>query len=253
MWNGEVLGTTHGRELFSSGAARQPKVKQPAIGGEHPAIAALVVQPSSFCTVHTNSKLLFQKFAAPIFLPGMRVLEIGPDMVPSTYRRLVETDGIVWHTLDLFDAPDLTYPNAGLYSFPIPDRSYDVVLSGQVIEHVAKIWRWMPELARVTVPGGRVVTIAPVSWPYHEVPIDCWRLYPEAFKALCEESSLAVENLFCGSLELPHFPRAIPGRSPEFQPKFSRLLFYFLGWFGFPVEKAFDTICIARKGAGSRE
>ena len=51
------------------------------------------------------------------------------------------------------------------YELPVEDGSYDVILSGQVMEHVRHIWRWMPELARACRPGGHVITIAPVSWP----------------------------------------------------------------------------------------
>jgi SAM-dependent methyltransferase len=199
--------------------------------------------------MHTNSKLLFAKYARPCFDPAMRVLEIGPNGFPSTYRKMVPYEGMQWETLDIDDSPYLTYRKSPLYSFPIADDAYDIVLSGQVIEHVAKIWRWMPELARVTKPNGLVITVNPSSWPYHEAPIDCWRMYPEGMKALCEDAGLSVEMSFCGSLELPNYRRAIPGRSPEWQSRKLRYCFCLLGLFGFPVEKAFDTITIARKPA----
>lgn len=162
---------------------------------------------------------------------------------------MIPSEGMQWDTLDIYDSPNLTYPKSELYSFPVADNTYDIVLSGQVIEHVAKIWRWMPELARVTKPSGVVITVNPSSWPYHEAPIDCWRMYPEGMKALCEDAGLCVETSICGSLELPNFIRSVPGRSPEWQPRIQRYSFRLLGLFGFPVEKAFDTITIARKPA----
>jgi SAM-dependent methyltransferase len=199
--------------------------------------------------MHVNSKLLFDKYARPCFSTKMRVLEVGPDRFPSSYRKIAALDDLHWDTLDIYDSPKLTYPKSQLYSFPIPDGTYDIVLSGQVIEHVAKVWQWMRELARVAKPGGLVITISPSSWPYHEAPIDCWRMYPEAMKALCEDAGLAVETCFFGSLETPFFKRAIPGRSARYQPIPVRYMFRLLGLFGFPVEKAFDTITIARKRA----
>lgn len=199
--------------------------------------------------MHTNSKLLFDKFARPLFCRGMRVLEIGPDTFPSTFQKMIPIEEIKWDTLDINDSSSLTYAGSKLYSFPIQSDTYDIVLSGQVIEHVALIWQWMRELARVTKPKGLVITINPASWPYHEAPIDCWRIYPEGIKALCEHAGLSVEKTFWGSLELPKFSRALPGRSPEFQPKILRLFFSIAGLFGFPVEKSFDTITIARKPA----
>jgi SAM-dependent methyltransferase len=204
---------------------------------------------TSQSVMHTNSKLLFQKYAIACFQPGMKVLEIGPDTFPSSYQKLAAQDGMRWDTLDLYDSPSLTYPKSPLYSFPVPDCAYDIVLSGQVIEHVAKIWKWMPELARVVKPGGRVITINPASWPYHDAPIDCWRIYPKGMEALSEEAGLKVETSYWGTLELPQFFRALPGRSPEDQPRHVRMVFRLLGTLRFPVEKSFDTITIARKPA----
>ena len=197
--------------------------------------------------MHKNSQLLFEKYALPYFKPSLRVLEIGPGAFPSDYQRMAQRDGIIWDTLDIYDSPQLTYPKSPLYSFPIPNDAYDLVVSGQVIEHVAKIWRWMAELARVTKPGGRVITIGPTSWPFHEYPIDCWRIFPDGMKALSEDSGLIVEKSLHESLELPGTKRSLPGRSPAFQNKKLRLVYRLLGLVGMPVEKAFDTITIARK------
>ena len=197
--------------------------------------------------MHSNSKLLFEKYAVPLFKPGMKVLEIGPDAFPSTYRRLIPESALEWHTLDLYESPDLTYPKSGEYSFAIPDATYDLVLSGQVIEHVRKPWRWMPEIGRVTKAGGLVVTINPVSWHFHQAPIDCWRIYPDGMKALYEDSSLAVIFSQWESLETPHFHRYLPGVSRESQSRGKRMVYDILGRLGLPVERAYDTITIGRK------
>jgi SAM-dependent methyltransferase len=190
---------------------------------------------------------MFLKYALPLFTRNARVLEIGPDGFPSNYRKMVPIDEITWDTLDVNDSPRLTYPKSKLYNFPIADNTYDIVFSGQVIEHVDKIWRWFPELARVTKPGGLVITINPVSWPYHEAPIDCWRIFPAGMKALCEDSGLTVELSRFESLETPYFTKALPGRSFQNQPHVIRLFFLALGLLRLPVEKAFDTITLARK------
>ena len=197
--------------------------------------------------MHTNSRLLFEKYALPLFQRGMKVLEIGPDSFPSAYQRLTGNLSLEWHTLDIYNSPRLTYPNAGEYAFAIPDESYDVVLSGQVIEHVKKPWKWLPELARIARTGGFVITINPVSWEYHEAPVDCWRIYPEGMKALYEDSSLTVMLSRWESLETPRFHRYLPGLSREFQSLPKRILSSTLGTFGFAVERAYDTITVGRK------
>ncbi len=151
--------------------------------------------------MHTNSRLLFEKHAASCFHAGARVLEIGPDGDPSTFRKLVGDRVAAWETLDLAPRPGVDHVAASEYDFGLPEGGYDIVLSAQVIEHVRKVWVWIREVARVCKPGGMVITINPVSWPYHEAPIDCWRMYPEAMRALYDEAGLSVDVCEWGSLD----------------------------------------------------
>jgi SAM-dependent methyltransferase len=224
--------------------------------------------------MHQNSRLLFEKYAKPHFCPGTRVLEIGPDKVPSSYQILVSDSSISWDTLDLRENPLVTYRSIEDYSFPIPDNTYDVVLSGNVMEHVRKTWIWIKELGRVCKAGGLVITVVPVSWPYHEAPVDCWRIYPEGMRALYEEADLDVIEMVCDSLEEPGYPSYIPGRSLEWQTwksegkrpginnkllrKFGipfrrqqelkrKIRMILLSKLGVPVERAYDTIAIGQK------
>jgi SAM-dependent methyltransferase len=197
--------------------------------------------------MHTNSRLLFQKYAKEYFRPGMRVLEIGPDATPSTFQEMVNDTSIVWHTLDLGDDPSLTYRALSEYEYPVESACYDIVLSVQVIEHVRQIWVWIQELARVCKPGGFVITINPVSWPYHEAPIDCWRAFPEGMRALYEHARLEVMFSRWESLEGTGHRRHIPGRSAEWQSPRLRFAYSILGLIGFPIECAYDTITIGEK------
>jgi SAM-dependent methyltransferase len=183
--------------------------------------------------MHKNSKLLFEKYAIPLFKGGMRVLEIGPDGFPSTYRQIVGDQAITWETVDLTESPKLTYTSIDEYHFPIPGDTYDIVLSGQVIEHVKKVWLWTKEVARVCKPGGLVITINPVSWEYHQAPVDCWRIYPEGMKALYEDAGLEMQMSRFESLENHHILkeaiRRLLGRTPR------------------PLGRVFDTVSIGVK------
>jgi SAM-dependent methyltransferase len=197
--------------------------------------------------MHRNSRLLFEKYARNYFCPGFRVLEIGPDKLPSTYQSLVSDNSLQWETLDLRPDKALTYVAPSEYSFPIPDGTFDLVLSGQVIEHVRKPWRWIREVSRVCRAGGHVITINPVSWPYHEAPVDCWRAFPEGMRALYEDAGLEVVLSQWECLEVSSLRPRLPGRSREWQPFALRSAFTVLGMLGFPVECAFDTITVGRK------
>jgi SAM-dependent methyltransferase len=131
------------------------------------------------------------------------------------------------------------------YEIPASADTFDIVMSGQVLEHVRKPWVWMKELARVCVPGGAVLTISPVNWPYHEAPVDCWRVYPEGMRALCEDAGLTVELSVFDNFErrpLSWFP----GKSYDFWHRPRKRLNRAKGMVGWPFF-VFDTVTVARK------
>lgn len=204
--------------------------------------------------MHENSIMLFEKYAQKRFKPGMKVLEIGPGSVPSIYQTMVGDNSIRWETMDTADDGKHTY-RCQEYQFPLPDNSYDIVFSAQVIEHVRKIWKWIGEVARVCKAGGLVITINPVSWTYHEAPYDCWRIYPEGMRALYDEAGLIDVTSVWESLETPGYPNYFPGVSPTWQGRKKRFVYKILGRLGLPVERAYDTITIGKKppAAGDRE
>jgi SAM-dependent methyltransferase len=203
--------------------------------------------------MHDNSKLLFDRYAMRYFERGIRVLEVGPDAVPSSYQSMVASarpgDGpACWETVDLAARPGMTHAATSEYAFPIATSSYDVVVSGQVIEHVRKPWVWLRELARVCRPGGHVLTISPVSWPYHEAPVDCWRAYPEGMRALYEDAGLEVLEARWETLEprglLPRCPRPVSDHAPGLVYKLAR-------WLRWPLARSYDAITIGRKPTGA--
>jgi SAM-dependent methyltransferase len=175
--------------------------------------------------MHLNSELIFSKYGLSRFRNGLKVLEIAPASFPSRYQELVNDPSMKWETIDFVSTEfidqaavkNLTYQLESPYSFPLEDESYDIVLSGQVLEHVEKIWVWLKELKRVVKKGGLIITINPVSWIYHEAPIDCWRVYPSGIKALAEEAGLAVELARFNLSSLSNLNRKIRAyiRSPD--------------------------------------
>ena len=114
--------------------------------------------------MHENSRLIFEKYARSYIKPGSRVLEIAPDGEPSTYQSSTPAADLTWESLEIVDSPHnlpnrrFDHMSANAYSYPLESNSFDVVLSGNVIEHVRMTWKWMQELARVCKPGGHVIT-----------------------------------------------------------------------------------------------
>jgi SAM-dependent methyltransferase len=200
--------------------------------------------------MHDNTLLLFNKYAKHYFQPNVRVLEVGPGLPPSAIQLAVGDASVRWETAGM----EATFPVTYLgneYSYPIESNVADVVVATNVMEHVRKPWVWIRELARICRPGGYVITINPVSWPYHEYPIDCWRAYPEGMKALYEDAGLKVVISRCESLEDAHLRTHIPGRS-------LKNIYDHDGWkrktftkvaevLRLPVERPYDTVTIGQK------
>jgi SAM-dependent methyltransferase len=197
--------------------------------------------------VHLNSRLLFERYAAPHVGPSARVLEIGPDGFPSTLQRMFDPAIPRWDTLDLYQDERLTFTAATENTFPVADELYDIVVSANVLEHVRRPSRWIAEAARVCRPGGLIVTVTPVSWPYHEAPIDCWRLYPEGLRALYEDAGLEVMVCKFESIEAPWIRRKVPGRSIDARRPLVRAVARVLGPLGVPMQSAFDSVAVGRK------
>lgn len=68
--------------------------------------------------------------------------------------------------------------------------TFDVVISGQVLEHVRMPWLWIAQLASLLKPDGIGIIIAPNTWTFHEYPIDCWRVWPDGMQGLFDFAQL---------------------------------------------------------------
>jgi SAM-dependent methyltransferase len=217
--------------------------------------------------MHLNSNLLFEKYALSYFKDNDKVLEIGPDIVPSSLQLLVNRPHMVWHTLNLeigeqtsrTKNSELTILSENEYNYPIADSTYDVIVSANVLEHVKKFWRWFEELKRIVKPGGYIISIAPISWPYHEAPVDCWRIYPDGIRALYEDIGLRDALSVFESLEYdlkkntftPIMPWAtnINSKKESIINGYNRLLslFPFTKILRAPLTVSYDLISIAQK------
>jgi SAM-dependent methyltransferase len=212
--------------------------------------------------MHRNSALLFSRYATPYFSDGLRVLELGPDSDPSTYRRQLPDLDLDWETADLADslmpedgwfrpaAGEATYLMQSEYAIPVAGDTFDVVVAGNVIEHVRRPWLWVPELARVVKAGGKVILICPISWPHHPAPYDCWRIYPDGMRALCEDAGLDVLLARFETLEEAPSRRRYHGVGYDWiNPgiKTSRAKEKIKALIGWPVPTALDLVAIAEK------
>jgi SAM-dependent methyltransferase len=74
-------------------------------------------------------------------------------------------------------------------------NSFDVVVTGQVLEHVPYFWDVFQEMERVLKPGGAVIVIVPSKGAVHRHPVDCYRFHPDGLIALAHRSNLQIRNV----------------------------------------------------------
>ncbi len=79
------------------------------------------------------------------------------------------------------------------YRLPLKSNSVDVVVSGQVFEHIPFFWASMLEIARVLKPEGYVFMTVPSRGHVHTA-VDCWRYYPDGLRALAAFSGLTLRE-----------------------------------------------------------
>ncbi len=58
---------------------------------------------------------------------------------------------------------------------PVDNRTFDCVLSSEVLEHTINPDIYLREAHRVLKPEGSLILSAPAIWVYHPDPIDYWR------------------------------------------------------------------------------
>ena len=84
---------------------------------------------------------------------------------------------------DIRDGEGVTHVMSGPYELPFADNRFDMVVSGQMLEHCSNPFRSVAEMVRVLKPGGHIILIAPSAGPRHDVQ-DCWRFMDDAFKVI---------------------------------------------------------------------
>ena len=77
------------------------------------------------------------------------------------------------------------------YHWPmLKDESFDVIISGQALEHIEFFWLTISEMTRVLKKGGLICIIAPRGFGRHRYPVDCYRFDTDGMVALAKYANL---------------------------------------------------------------
>ena len=119
----------------------------------------------------------------------LKVLDIGSLDTSGNnynYKSIFNINKWVYEGLDFKNGDNVNILVEDIYNFPeVEDNSYDVVISGQLFEHLGFFWLTMGEIDRILKPGGFCCIIAPSSGPIHgSSDTDSYRFFEDGMKAL---------------------------------------------------------------------
>jgi SAM-dependent methyltransferase len=178
----------------------------------------------------------------------LMIMDLGSQDVNGSYKPCFEQENWTYVGVDMAPGKNVDIVLKDPYQWKeVKSASVDVLVSGQAFEHIEYFWVTMQEVARVLKPGGLVCIIAPSGGFEHKYPVDCWRFYPDGFRALARYAGLAVVDSFAQWEDDPVYGDdsnfwhdcvliAQKNREPFFKEIKRRLGYYLTGLLG-PIER----------------
>ena len=122
-----------------------------------------------------------------------KVLDVGSYDVNGSYKHLFPASRFDYVGLDVCDGPNVDIAVKNPYKWSeVETDSFDVVISGQTLEHVEFFWITMSEMTRVLKCGGTMFIIVPRGFIEHRHPVDCYRFLADGMVALARYCNLFI-------------------------------------------------------------
>ena len=122
-------------------------------------------------------------FSRYVTVSPVSILEIGSYNVNGTLKDF-QPEGAKWVGVDIENGPGVDLVIDDTSALPFEDSSFDYVVASSVFEHDPTFWSTFSEMVRVLKNGGSIYINSPSNGMIHRYPIDVFRFYPDAGKAL---------------------------------------------------------------------
>ena len=148
---------------------------------------------------YNNMKRFISEYMASKEDSPLKIADIGSQDVDlvGNYRSLFTSPSWQYFGVDMSAGANVDIVLHDPYHWKeLASNTFDVVISGQALEHIEFFWLAIMEIQRILKPGGICCLIAPSSGPEHRYPVDCWRFYPDGFRALARYAKLQVLEVY---------------------------------------------------------
>ena len=134
------------------------------------------------------------------------IYDLGSQDFNGSYRPIFETGAWRYVGVDMAAGENVEIVLADPYDWrECEPESVDVLVSGQTFEHTEFFWLTMQQIARVLRPNAICCILAPSSGPEHRYPVDCWRIYPDGFRAVARYAGLEPAECWTQWEDLPQY------------------------------------------------
>jgi SAM-dependent methyltransferase len=119
----------------------------------------------------------------------LKILDVGSLQVKGqlSYKSIFNPPNWKYYGLDIHEGDNVDIVARGLYEWGLEPLSYDVIISGQCLEHIKDTKEWVKQVDKYLKKNGIVCIIAPWQWKQHRFPVDCWRILPDGMEFLLKD------------------------------------------------------------------
>ena len=109
----------------------------------------------------------------------------------AKYRHLIQSHAQAYVTFDMVAGDHIDVVGDALNP-PFEDRTFDTIISTQVLEHVERPWLVVHEIGRILKHGGVCIITAPFLVPYHADPHDFFRYTKQGMESLFRNEGFSI-------------------------------------------------------------
>lgn len=124
------------------------------------------------------------------------VVDLGSQCVPgqqNSYRFIFDQPHFKYMGVDMIEGHNVDIVLKNPYQWDeIPDNFCEVIISGQMFEHVEFPWFTIQEMVRILKPDGILCIIVPSMQRMHRHPVSCQNYFSDGLIALAKFAGLKI-------------------------------------------------------------